>query len=405
MAETPTPTLRFPDEAGELPRREIVLPKPLPSTGDDFDWHLRDFEGLRRFMLEELAARFPQRRRWTSSDIEVVLVEALAAVLDQISDKADRVAAEHVLETARRPESIRRLLGFIGYDAVREANELPPGPASRQAVRLAIQRLERSWASAPEDMDIARRAGPRSVHRQQRMVSVDDYGRLLERHPLVYRAKAWPQWTGSWTRIRVAVVAYQEAELDRRLAAEAEDPAPGELPPLVLSPRMRDTIERFHARLGLRLPGFETKPSIRTLLELYVEGQRMIGHEVELREPDYVPLELGFEVRIGDRYFRSEVDLAVRRSLSTVPGGFFEHGRLDFGQHVHASDLIELLMSLDGVDNVLVSPFKRAGARYRDQSVTGELRMTELELAVCDNDSKRPGFGRYTLALVGGRTG
>src|SRR4051812_50132952 len=82
-------------------------------------------------MMEELAARVPERQRWTPADLETVLVEALAAVLDQLSDRADRVAAEAYLPTARRPESVRRLLQYIGYDAVRAAlaaGDIQPDP-------------------------------------------------------------------------------------------------------------------------------------------------------------------------------------------------------------------------------------------------------------------------------------
>ena len=73
-------------------------------------------------MLEELAARFPERQRWTVADLEVALVEILANSLDGLSDMADRVFAEGYLQSAKRPDSLRRLLGIIGYDAVAEAD-------------------------------------------------------------------------------------------------------------------------------------------------------------------------------------------------------------------------------------------------------------------------------------------
>jgi hypothetical protein len=92
----------------------VTLPGPLPGVGDDLDWKARDYDRIRIFMMEELAARFPERTRWTPADIEVVIVEVLAAALDQLSDMTDRVASEAYLETARRPESVRRLLKFIG---------------------------------------------------------------------------------------------------------------------------------------------------------------------------------------------------------------------------------------------------------------------------------------------------
>jgi hypothetical protein len=50
-----------------------------------------------------------------------MLVELLAARLDQLSDLLDRVTAESWLETARQPRSVRRLLAFIGFDAVNDA--------------------------------------------------------------------------------------------------------------------------------------------------------------------------------------------------------------------------------------------------------------------------------------------
>ena len=124
MAQTPESHLIFADGCSDCATREVDLPEPLPMLGDDFDWLLRDYDGFRLFMLEELAARYPERRRWTPADMEVVIVETLSVVLDQLSDMLDRVRAEAFLEIARRPESVRRLLAMIGYDAVSMAGDV-----------------------------------------------------------------------------------------------------------------------------------------------------------------------------------------------------------------------------------------------------------------------------------------
>ena len=189
MAESPIPKLVFHGRCPDCGGREVKLPATLPEPGDDFDWLARDYDSIRIFKLEELAARFPERRRWNSADIEMVLVEALAAMLDQLSDMADRVAAEAYLETARRPESVRRLLSFIGYDAVRLAR-LEDEPEIKPGRLTAEEQLERLWADDPTLMERNRRAGPRSVHNQHRMVTVRDYTERLEEHPIVMRAAA-----------------------------------------------------------------------------------------------------------------------------------------------------------------------------------------------------------------------
>ena len=113
MANSPPVELHFRGTCPDCGVREVHLPAPLADVGDDFDWQVRDYNSFRMFMLEELAARFPERKRWTPADLEVALIEVMATILDQLSDMMDRVAAEAYLETARRPETVHQLLNFI----------------------------------------------------------------------------------------------------------------------------------------------------------------------------------------------------------------------------------------------------------------------------------------------------
>ena len=115
-----------------------MLPLPLPGVADDFDWRARDYDSFRLFMMQELAYRFPERRRWTPADMEVVIVELLAAALDRASHALDAVQAERYLETARRPQSVRRLLKLIGYDAVERID-----PAMLDALPPAAPGIDR----------------------------------------------------------------------------------------------------------------------------------------------------------------------------------------------------------------------------------------------------------------------
>jgi hypothetical protein len=393
VAELPAPRLLFDGTCPDCGRRQIVLPRALPEVGDDFDWRVRDFDSFRAFLLQELAGRFPQRGRWSPADVEVTLIEALAAVLDQFSDTLDRVAAEAFLETARRPASVRRLLEMIGYDAVELARDdgaiaAADGLAPEAERQKLAEGLDALWLRNPHLMDEARRAGPRAIHTQRRMVTTADYAELLEEHPLVERAHAWSSWTGSWATVQVAVVAIGDRILD-------EDSPDASWP----------EIASFHGHRDLRLPDRSPAPTIRSVLRPYVEAYRMIGQEVVLRDAVPVALTFSLSIRVSETFFQSEVRQAVHEALGTGPGGFFEPGRLAFGEDVHVSDLIETLMALDGVESVCVNRFKRLGSQFPDQTAAGRITLDGLELAVCDNDPGEPSRGFFRLVLHGGGRG
>lgn len=404
MADTPQTVLVFQNGCPDCGQRKVELPPPLPGPGDDFDWTARDFDGLRRFILEELAARFPDRRRWTPADMEVALVEVLAALLDQLSDMADRVFAEAYLETARRPDSVRRLLGMIGYDAVAAADALGQIEVAEETSDAeAFALLESFWADNPYEMERARLAGPVAIRTQHRMVTVQDYAERLEDHPLVVRATAWLRWTGAWSTIDVAVVLW-----DTTLALDGRVPDPDEADSVPLAQRIRRLqadIVRFHEERRLPVPDWTSHPTARTVLRPYLDAYRMTGQEVILRDAAPVGITIIASLVVDPNYFQSEVRVAAEQALGREPGGFFEPGRLRFGEDLFASDVIATLMALDGVRNVCLIRFKRAGIRNPDQSQSGRITLEGLEIAVCDNDPARPERGYVSVRTHGGRSG
>lgn len=392
MAETPESELTFKGTCPDCGECRVHLPGPLPDVGDDFDWLVRDYDGFRLFMREQLAARFPERRRWTPGDLEVVIVEVLAAALDLLSDMADRVAAEATLETARQPESVRRLLRMIGYDALQQA--LQRGDIQKEvdeAESKAIEKLERLWLRNPYKMDEARRAGPRAIHTQRRMVTLDDYAQRLEDHLLVQRAAARLEWTGSWHTIFVAVVLWENHALDQEKFAYPD--------------ALRQQVDHFHKERALHTPQWDSEPTLRTILQPYLNTYRMIGQEVVLEDAVSVPVSMAFSIRVASNYFRSEIVREVSTALGTGPGGFFEPGRLRFGEDLHVSDLIQVLMAMDGVDNVCVNRFKRLGSQFANEVESGSIVLAGNEIAVCENDPSDPSHGYYRLNLHGGRRG
>lgn len=389
MAHLPEIRLTFDADSPNCGSREVDLPRRLPSIGDDFDWLTRDYDGFRLFMLEEMAARFPERPRWTPADLEVVLIEVLAAVLDQLSDMADRVAAEAFLDSARQPESVLRHLRMIGYDAV---NAEDPGWLADSPNDTAA--LIDLWRRQPHRMEAARRAGPREVHRQKRMVSLDDHATLLAEHPLVERAASSGEWGGAWQVIRVAVILTDDKPLDLPIDEKNN-----------LSSELKESIELFNNRFDLPKPKWLDQPTPRSILQPYLERFRLAGQEVILEDARRVGIVIFLSVRVSDAYFQSEVRQAIEERLGRGPGGYFRAGRLRFGEDLHASDLIQTLVALDGVASVCLNRFKRAGQVWPDQSVTGLIELDGLEIAVCDNDPANPARGYFRIRLHGGSRG
>lgn len=401
MAGDPILTLRFDGRCPDCGRRQVELPAASPAVGDDFDWDLRDYDGFRLFMLQELAARFPERRRWTPADVEVALVEVLAFALDQLSDALDRATAEAFLETARRPESLRRLLKWVGYDAAGLAKRLGEKPfdelsseAAREALTSAdLASFDHWWLDHPEKMDLARLDGPRAIHDQHRMVTLADFEARLEEHPLVLRAYSWESWDGAWSAVHVAVIPWQPGSGHAGL----DDPGS-------YSDGVWEETTAFHAARDLFLPP-DRQASVRLVLYPYLEAYRMVGQEVVLEEALQVGIQMFLSIQVHSDYFQSEIRHAVERALGAVPGGFFEPGRLRFGEDLLASDIYQALMDLEGVENVCLNRFKRLGDRFSDQAAAGRIVLEGLEVAVCDNDPASPDRGYYTLALHGGRKG
>jgi len=401
MAEAPQINLRYQGTCPDCGVREVYLPAPLAEIGDDFDWQARDYDDFRIFMLEELAARFPERKRWTPADVEVVLVEAMATILDQLSDMLDRVAAERFLETARRPETVRQLLAFIGYDAVavaRGKDQIDSGLSQADSIAA----LDSYWRNFPHAMEQAKRAGPREIHTQKRMVTVEDYALRLREHPLVLHAHAWTEWTGSWQTIRLAVITWENIKLDQRPGSIVDDSVVASY-----SDDISNAVINFNESLGLKSPTMKNDPppTIRIVLRPYIDAFRMTGQEVTLQDPAYVGIYMSISISVADNYFQSEIRHAIDQVLGQGPSGFFEPGRLGFGEDVYAADIYQVLMALDGVEYVCLNRFKRIGSQYPDRSEEGFIPLDGLEVAVCANEAGNPSDGYYRLKLHGGQRG
>jgi hypothetical protein len=79
------------------------------------DYLTRDYAGLRRLLLDQLAADLPGRRDTGPADLGVVLTELFAYLGDHLSYAQDSAATEAYLGTARFRESVRRHAKLLDY--------------------------------------------------------------------------------------------------------------------------------------------------------------------------------------------------------------------------------------------------------------------------------------------------
>ncbi|MEU3526458.1 putative baseplate assembly protein [Streptomyces sp. NPDC038707] len=101
-------------------------PSPFDCADDDegspalpaapvIDYTARDYDTLRKLLLDRLALTTPDWAERNPADLGTTLVELLACTGDQISYQQDAVATEAYLDTARRRVSVRRHVRLIDY--------------------------------------------------------------------------------------------------------------------------------------------------------------------------------------------------------------------------------------------------------------------------------------------------
>ncbi|MFJ1873388.1 putative baseplate assembly protein [Streptomyces chartreusis] len=79
------------------------------------DYTARDYDTIRKLLLDRLALTTPDWGERNPADLGVTLVELLAYTGDRISYQQDAVATEAYLDTARRRVSVRRHVRLIDY--------------------------------------------------------------------------------------------------------------------------------------------------------------------------------------------------------------------------------------------------------------------------------------------------
>lgn len=260
--------------------------------------------------------------------------------------------------------------GNIGADQLREVEPLQG--ALNGAVSAATNPFDISNGRDPEPAERIRRNAPEAFRaRQLRAVTLADYIRRAEEVLGVSRAVARYAWTGSWRTVRIAL-----------------DPA------------------------GFSVFGDERSQALWDELQprvaAHLEAVRLIGEDLEIRPPRYVPLEIHIVVCAASDYWAEDLRFVLEQEFSehwTADGraGFFHPDQWAFGQALHRSQLEGRLLAVAGVAHVVSISMKRFASPL-PASVTAEqiaLRFDEVLVLANDPDHLERGLIRFTVQ--GGR--
>ncbi len=222
--------------------------------------------------------------------------------------------------------------------------------------------------------EIIRRVPEAYRQRQLRAVTLADYVARAEQIPGVSRAAARYAWTGSWRTVRVTI-----------------DPAGTS----VLSYKLRNQVES------------------------YLDAVRLIGEDLEIRPPIFVPLEVKVKLCAVPDVWPEDIKFILEQEFSdgwTPDGrmGFFHPDLWTFGQPLYASQIIGRAMKIKGVEHVVaqrkypafVAPTISVSIKRWDSPFAPVESLTQVnynEIIQVQNDPDHMERGSITFEVKGGR--
>lgn len=248
------------------------------------------------------------------------------------------------------------IAGNVGAEAIAHIYPALPGI-------IAIRNpLPATGGVEPEPLEQVKFQAPHAFRERQCAVTEADYAQLAQGFSGVQRAVATRRWTGSWDTIFITV-----------------DRTGGEL----------------------------VNSEFRRALLTYLERFRLAAHTLEIDNPRFVPLDLGFTVQVKPGYFRRELRSRLQQAFNpdVQPNGqlgFFHPDLHTFGQSIYLSEVIKTAMQVAGVQSVEVTRFQRLWQPPKDELAKGELMFDRLEIPLLRNDPSAPENGRIAFELQGG---
>lgn len=209
--------------------------------------------------------------------------------------------------------------------------------------------------------EIIRRVPEAYRTRQLRAVTAADYIARAEEVEGVSRAAARYLWTGSWRTVRVTI-----------------DP------------------------LGTN----ELTDELRRRVAEYLEAVRLIGEDIEIRPPKFVPLEIKVKVCAAPGVWTDDLRYILEQEFSTgwLPDGrrgFFHPDSWTFGQPLRASQITGRALAVKGVEHVVQISIKRWNSPFPASDAFTKLNHNEIIEVLSDPDFLER--GSVSFEITGGR--
>lgn len=214
----------------------------------------------------------------------------------------------------------------------------------------------------PERVEQVLRNAPEAFRaRQLRAITLADYVARAEEVDGVSEAVAAYAWTGSWRTVRLSVDPAGKDTLDA------------------------DLIGRLHTHL---------------------EAVRLIGEDLEIRPPDFVPLQIYVTVCLDENYWPEDIRFVLEQEFSTgfTPDGrpgFFHPDNWTFGQPLHASEIAGRIHRLAGIKHINAIDLERWNEPTPGPGDQIAVAFNEIVQVKSDPDHLETGFIRFELQ--GGR--
>ena len=264
------------------------------------------------------------------------------------------------------PHTLTRLLALPGafVDGLADPSAVE-GLSQREEVLRRLLRLTNPLPAVggrePEALERIRYRAPRELRELQSAVVLDDYADRLEDLPEVRAARARLLDVGPRRVVRVVVLLQDEDRLD-------ED----------------ERLRRW------------------ALARHHLEDVRLLGYDVEIVPPEWVPLDLDIVVDAEPWARAPVVEGRVREALEGA-GGPFDPDTLGLGGDVHVSRVVQHVLDVPGVAAVRVHRLRRLEPWSPEHAVAGVLELGPSEVALLEPPYEGVTAGVLTVQVCGGQ--